>query len=67
LAYTFCQIPVIYTLSNKDSGISLLHNDGSKIELEGNQLNKKQSDHIFNRDNIVTQISVSIYPKTLFD
>jgi len=50
-----------------DSGISLLHNDGSKIELEGNQLNKKQSDHIFNRDNIVTQISVSIYPKTLFD
>ena len=67
LAYTFCQIPVIYTLSKKDRCISLLHNDGSKIELEGNQLDKKQSDHIFNRDNIVTQISVSIYAKTLFD
>jgi len=67
LAYTFCQVPVIYTLSDTESRIILDCNDDSRVELESNRLDEKQSSYIFNRDNRITRINVFIHTKSLFD
>jgi len=67
LAYTFCQVPIIYVLSDTESRIILDNNNGSRVELESNRLDEKQSSHIFNRDSRITQISVFIHTKSLFN
>jgi hypothetical protein len=67
LAYTFCQVPVIYTLSDKDNHILLDNTDGSKVELDGNVLDKKQSNPIFNRDGKIAQIKVFMHNNILFN
>ena len=67
LAYTFCQVPVVYTLSDNKNLTILNCNDGSMIELEGNRLDNKHSSYIFERNNKIIKISVSIYNKSLFD
>ena len=67
LAYTFCQVPVIYTLSDKDNHILLELSDGSKVELDGNVLDEKQSNPVFNRDGIIVQIEVFMHNNILFN
>ena len=67
LAYTFCQVPVIYTLSDTKCKIILDNNDSSRIELEGNRLDEIQSSHIFDRDNRIKQVNLFIHSKSLFD
>jgi midasin (ATPase involved in ribosome maturation) len=67
LAYTFCQVPVIYTLSDKNNHILLESTDGSKVELDGNMLDKKLSNPIFNRDGKTVQIKVFIHNNILFN
>ena len=67
LAYTFCQVPVIYTLSDKDNHILLEHSDGSKVELDGNVLDEKQSNPIFNRDGKTVKIEVFMHNNILFN
>ncbi len=67
LAYTFCQVPVIYTLSDKDNHILLELSDGSKVELDGNVLDEKQSNLIFNRDGKTAQIKVFMNNNILFN
>jgi hypothetical protein len=65
LAYTFCQVPVIYTLSDKDNHILLELSDGSKVELDGNMLDEKQSNPIFNRNGKIVKIEVFIQNNNL--
>ena len=36
LAYTFCQVPIVYTLSKQDCRINLILKDNSNIKIEGN-------------------------------
>ena len=67
LAYTFCQVPVIYTLTGEENSLKLEHNDGSIVELDGNALRKKDSRHIFNRDNAIKQINLNLDTGLLFD
>ena len=54
LAYTFCQIPIIYHLCDKKSWfIEINYNNGQTIKIKNNSLNKKYSLEIFKRnDNI---------------
>ena len=67
LAYTFCQVPVIYTLTGGENSLKLEHNDGSIVELDGNTLRKKDSRHIFNRDSAIKQINLNLDTGLLFD
>ena len=67
LAYTFCQVPVIYTLTGGENSLKLEHNDGSIVELDGNTLRKKDSSHIFNRDSAIKQINLNLDTGLLFD
>ena len=67
LAYTFCQIPIVYTLSKQDCRINLILKDNSNIKIEGNSIDQKRSRSIFNRDGSVTQIQFQVHEKFLFN
>jgi len=57
LAFTFCQVPVIYC-AGRDEKILVHFADGTSRELAGYSLEKDISRHIFQRDGIVSQITV---------
>ena len=67
LAYTFCQVPILYTLSKQDCRINLILKDNSNIKIEGNFIDQKRSRSIFNRDGSVTQIQFQVHGKFLFN
>ena len=67
LAYTFCQVPIVYTLSKQDCRINLILKDNSNIKIEGNFIDQKISRSIFNRDGSVNQIQFQVHEKFLFN
>jgi hypothetical protein len=59
LGFTICQVPVLYSLSNKEL-VTVFFRNGKKEEMQGNILNKKVSNLIFNRTGEVHLVEVSI-------
>ena len=59
LCYTYCQVPIIYSLSKK-IGIEVLFNDGSKTNFDSLTLDTETSTKMFNRTNKINHIKVSI-------
>jgi hypothetical protein len=59
LGFTYCQVPVIYTLSNEDS-LKVILNDLSEITPEGMSLDENLSEMIFNRTGQLVRIEVQI-------
>ena len=65
LAYTFCQVPVICTLSKLNSFVTLYLKDETKVTIKGNTIDKENSKFIFERagkvkriENIINNIEV---------
>ncbi|MDF1517207.1 MAG: hypothetical protein P1P79_04615, partial [Lutibacter sp.] len=58
LCFTYCQIPVIYKLAEKDS-IQVIYSDEKSIEIDGLILNPEISNQIFARIGAVSKILVS--------
>ena len=67
LAYTFCQVPIVYTLSETDCHLNLIFKDKSSIKMEGNLIDQKRSRSIFDRDGFVIQIELYLNEKSLFN
>ena len=67
LAYTLCQVPIIYTLSKNEKNITLILNDNAKVTITGDIIDKKMSQSIFNREGRVIQIQYNINEKFLFN
>lgn len=59
LCFTYCQIPVIYKISDKVS-LEVVFNDGSLSVFYSLSLDKETSRHIFDRTGKVKQITVSV-------
>jgi hypothetical protein len=59
LAFTFCQTPVIYTLSVKDQ-IVIHYQNGAKTESADIQLTREASSQIFRRSGEIVRIEVCI-------
>ncbi len=59
LAFTYCQIPVIYHLSEEEK-VQLNFNDGSKKAFNLRQLNQEISKSIFQRNSNIASIEVGI-------
>jgi hypothetical protein len=59
LAFTFCQVPFIYVIHEKDL-IEISFSDGTMDTLEGLRLNRTISDEIFRRTGRVTRIRVHL-------
>jgi hypothetical protein len=57
LAYTFCQVPVVY-ISAPEEKIEISYADGRLREVAGNRLDAEISRHIFSRDGSVKQLTV---------
>jgi len=64
LAFTCCQVPVIYEQSGK-SGLSVTFKDGSSKSFDEPKLDKETSAHIFQRTGEIKEVTVSIHKKEL--
>jgi hypothetical protein len=64
LAFTYCQLPVVYELSTKN-GIEVYAKDGSKTMINNLQLNEEISQGIFLRNGDVSKLLVHIDEKML--
>ena len=59
LAYTFCQVPVVYIRADT-ARIELTLADGTSKQIPGHRVDVETSQHIFHRDGIVAQITVFV-------
>ncbi len=59
LCFTYCQVPIIYQLAEKNS-IQIMYSNENSIELEELKLNSEISKQIFERTGEIIQIIVSI-------
>jgi hypothetical protein len=59
LAFTYCQIPVIYTLSHKN-GLKVFFKNGTVQDLQGVHLDVNTSSKIFKRTGDIVQIEVNL-------
>jgi hypothetical protein len=59
LSFTYCQIPIIYTISEEES-LKVTFKDGSTKILENLSLDTETSEYVFNRSGEVVQINVNI-------
>ncbi|MBK6485202.1 MAG: hypothetical protein IPG01_19235 [Chitinophagaceae bacterium] len=62
LAFTLCQVPVVYHLSTEDS-TSITNVDDSKTEAPGLTIDASSSFQIFNRTNSIKRIDVRLTPR----
>jgi hypothetical protein len=61
LAYTFCQVPIIYIRSDDDD-IEITYSSGRLHRIAGHHLDIEVSRHIFSRDGHIEQITVFLNP-----
>jgi hypothetical protein len=59
LAYTFCQVPIVYVAAD-EATITVHYADGRSNELTGQVLDAETSQHILRRDGHVEQLTVAI-------
>ena len=59
LAFTVCQVPIIYNISDKED-IKIIANDGGEEIIDGHQLNFEHSQNIFNRTNFIKAVHVRV-------
>jgi hypothetical protein len=64
LAFTYCQVPIIYTLSDKNS-IEIIKRNSDSQEIDGLGLNKAASEELFERTGKIIQINVQLKPELL--
>jgi hypothetical protein len=59
LAFTYCQIPVVYTLADTEA-IEVRFSDGRSLEVPGTKLDVPTSRHILDRDGEVQEVRVTV-------
>jgi hypothetical protein len=59
LAFTICQVPVVYIISNEEKVI-ITKNDGNEIEINSLEIDSQMSYSIFNRENLIRKIRVTL-------
>jgi hypothetical protein len=62
LAYTFCQVPIVYIRSHEDR-IDLANSSGRQREVACHCLDVETSGHIFRRDGHIGRITVYVKPR----
>jgi len=65
LAFTYCQVPVVYTLTLKSSWIKVTSSDGTSSVEDGDQLGGTQSRMLFDRLGEITRIDVGVPEESL--
>lgn len=57
LCFTYCQVPVIYTIAT-DEGLEVIYSDGKKEKINALNLDKETSKKVFERTGAIFQIKV---------
>jgi hypothetical protein len=66
LAFTYCQVPVLYRIADAP-GLTAYFKDGQSRAFEGMELDEETSRHIFNRTGQVSLIEVAVPAEMLKD
>jgi len=64
LAFTYCQVPVVYHMALENS-VELMYNNSSSSQVDGLALDKDTSKSIFNRSGLIDKIRVNVYKSIL--
>lgn len=67
LGFTWCQVPIIYELSNSYPSITVTLSDGEQITFSQLTLSDKYSHALFNRTGFIKQIHIILSSKQLLD
>ena len=59
LCFTYCQVPIIYSKSSSQK-ITIDFINGKSVSIQGNELDNDSSKSLFDRENIIKQINVSV-------
>jgi len=60
LAFSFCQVPVIYERTREEAWIRVTRKDGSSTDRSGDQLDAAESAALFDRSGTVVRIEVGV-------
>lgn len=60
LAFTYCQVPIIYRRVEGDASIQVSLSDGSSTKLSGNRLDTDLSSELFSRSGLISEIRVGV-------
>jgi len=67
LAFTWCQIPIIYRLDDDaEPTLTIIHDDGTELQFSQLALPAEQSSELFRRSGRIRQISVTFKTSSLF-
>lgn len=64
LCFSYCQVPIIYKLADKDS-ITVTYSDSTENQIDGLTLDAETSNHIFRRTGVVKCITVLLQESSL--
>ncbi len=67
LAFTWCQIPILYQLNDSVTNLEVEWQDGNHQTMDVLELSKEQSNEIFMRTGRIKQITLSITDSSLFN
>jgi hypothetical protein len=59
LCFTYCQVPIIYSKSSSQK-ITIDFINEKSVSIQGNELDNESSKSLFDRENIIKQINVSV-------
>ena len=62
IAFTFCDIPIIYHKSSSIKKINIIYQEDKIVEVEGLILDAEHSAHVFNREKRIIMIEVYLEP-----
>ena len=60
LAFTFCQVPVVYQRQSNDASLEIVYHDGSQVDCSGSALDAELSAELFSRSGRVDRIVVMV-------
>ena len=60
LAFSFCQVPIVFHSSPKEASIRITRGDGESLTLEGDGLDAATSRALFARDGSILRIDVAV-------
>ena len=58
LAFTYCQVPIVYELKDGEQSISVSYANNENDNINGNALSKEMSEELFSRSGKIKEIKV---------
>jgi hypothetical protein len=67
LAFSLCQVPIVYELSDDEAWIRITMSDGTSSEISGDRLDASLSKKLFARSGSISRIDVGVLESSLIE